>query len=225
MYLYLNGRFTWSAGKGKRSDYCKEIGIKDKHYVITNADYRIILSAAVNLVKFKTYNIVFLTQTFPFEPTEKQANEIQKLFLKNLKRYNEKVSNYIWTKERQKNSRIHFHTIIDMSFIPIQDLQADWNNSIKDITGVEYSNRNSVRLPLTNCRVYNSEVLRTVKYIAKYISKERFKPYKQPCYGITKPLYTDIKRKVSDEGKWPIICDENTKLYTSTEANITTFVN
>jgi len=194
--LWLNGDITGSDGKGASSKVLRELAKHKKSYMITSVDYRTILSAAVNLVELKSNNIVFLTHTFPFDVTEHQANGIQKLFLKKFKIYWNETTNYIWTKERQKKGRLHFHTIIDMPFVPIQSLQGLWNHCISIITGNSVDNFNSLRLPLSSAKLYNTEVARTVRYIAKYISKERNKPFTQPCYGISKELYFGIKREI-----------------------------
>ncbi len=195
--LFLNGDITGSCGKGEAAEIMREKGKLTKSYVITNTDYRIILSAAVNLVNLKKYKIVFLTHTFPFDPNEKTANSILKMFFKTIKReYN--VQEYIWTKERQKTGRIHYHSLIDMPFIPIKDLQNIWNHCINYYQSDIVCSVNSLRFPLHNAVIYNSEITRTVRYIAKYITKERGKSYKQPCYAITKALYQGIKREISD---------------------------
>lgn len=194
LYLWANGDITGSNGKGKPPEKCLEMATKQKKYTITNTDYRYIVSAAANLQKVKKFKLIFLTFTFPFEPSEKIANKILTHFLNKLKRDYGQLE-YIWTKERQQTGRLHFHAIIDIPFIPIKDLQGFWNNSINTFDSSVNCSNNSLRLPPKDHNIDRMEGLETVKYMAKYVTKERKNAYEQPCFAVSRGL-RDVKQEI-----------------------------
>jgi len=200
--LYENGRCTFSAGKGRTSEECKKIGSSGKEYRIANAQYHNIVAAAFKLARESSRSINFYTFTFANNPTEKEANcAIGKFFKELLRGFdNELLIRYIWTKERQKNGKIHFHSLLDSGFIPVKNLQNLWNRCIRFACGnVELSN-NSFRLPPpANRKIFaNKDIIAIAKYIGKYVSKERFNSYELPVYSISKRLFP-LSREISIE--------------------------
>lgn len=198
IYLYKNGDITFSEGKGNPDiSYLQEIGNCQKSYCLTTTNYRTILSAAVNLVERRQHSVIFLTFTFPFDIAEKQANQVIKLFFKNAVRY-DNFESYIWTKERQQNGRIHFHALADFPYTSIAHLQGTYNECIHRVCGVRPDNCNSLRLPPHHSKRVGVEIIDTIKYMAKYITKERGKIYSQPVYAISKSLI-DVKRELTSD--------------------------
>jgi len=195
--LYENGRCTFSAGKGRTITECQEIGRTSKGYKITNAQYNNIIAAAFKLARSTTRTLNFYTFTFANNPCEIDANKAIGKFFKELLREFESDIRYIWTKERQKNGKIHFHSLLDSGYIPVQSLQALWNRSILFACGnVELSN-NSFRLPpVANRKIFsNKDIISIARYIGKYVSKERANSYQCPVCSISKrlyPLYIEI---------------------------------
>jgi hypothetical protein len=169
---------------------------KVKTYSISNTDYRTIISSSALLLKTRKKKLIFLTVTFAFDPSEKDANKILSNFLKNLKT-NYGLLEYIWTKERQKNGKIHFHILCDIRFNSIIDLQKSLNTTIKNFNPEFVVSSNSLRLPPGGKSVCNNnDAKNIVRYMAKYISKERFNTYTQPCFAISKGI-RDIKIELS----------------------------
>lgn len=127
----------------------------------------------------KSKNMLFITFTFPYEPSEIEAKKIWKLLLDSLRNtYN--IKNYVWVKERQKTGRLHYHVIVDSDRIGISKLQSTWNNHINNVNPRCAVSNNSVRLG-------NNPVIRTVKavscYLSKYISKDVGEKYTQRAWG------------------------------------------
>ena len=188
--LYWNGEISFSMGAGcKDKEIMTKLANKTRKFTIDNKTYRELVSACIKM-KIKAKNgIVFFTATFPYDPTEEEAQKIFRNFLKNLK-LNYHVETYIWVKERQKSARIHFHFLADIPFIRIERLQSCWNNCIKNIRpDIEISN-NSLRLP--NSRKFGnlvSDLSQLARYMGKYFSKSRNVEYDYPAFAITKNLY------------------------------------
>jgi len=190
--LYENGRCTWSSGKGRTADECRAAGNSGKEYKISNAQYNNIIAAAFKLARTAQGSINFYTFTFANDPSEKEANKaIEKFFKELLRKYNEKEIRYIWTKERQKNGKIHFHSLLDSGYIPVQCLQALWNRSILFGCGNVKLSNNSFRLPpVANRKIFaNKDIISIARYIGKYVSKERANSYQCPVCQISKRLY------------------------------------
>jgi hypothetical protein len=205
-YLYANGDIVGSCGKGRPPDLLRDLGKLKKKYSISNSDYRVICSAAMNLARRKKYKLVFLTLTFPFSPTESEANTCVTAFMKAVKR-KYLVLDYLWTKERQKNedSRLHYHYLADMPFIPVKDLESMWESAIlhtTSYTGDFFGN--SLRFPPGNHTVNSEDALSIAKYIAKYISKERKIEYEKPVFAISRGI-RDVKRAIDLEEIYQLI--------------------
>jgi len=207
---YKNGDITISAGIGKKIKNCKDsigclncideieclksLAKRTKSYMITNNDYRSIVSAAFNLHRLQKFKLQFFTFTFAYEPSEIISNKILTRFIKNTKKKYDKNFNYIWTKERQESGRIHYHMLCDVPFMPIKDLQDSFNYCVLAIDNCGVVSNNSVRLPPDDRKIYKFDQIAVAKYIAKYISKERGKAFTQPCFSISRAL-----RDVSEE--------------------------
>lgn len=196
-YLYVNGDVTYSNGAGNIEKVLKQAAQKERRYMISHTDYRMLVSAAIKMQIEASKKLQFITYTFAFDPTEDQAQRIFNNHLKNLtKTFN--VERYIWTKERQKNSRLHYHLLGETGYIPIKTLQNSFNNSIRNVNKLFDISFNSVRLPpRSHNNIYNSPVA-IAKYIGKYISKERGKGYKRRSWAISQSLYP-LKSEISQQ--------------------------
>lgn len=194
--LYENGRCTWSSGKGNNADCLRAASRITREYSIDNSQYNHIVSAAFKLAREATETIQFYTFTFANDPDEKSANRSICKFFKEFNR--EREVKYVWTKERQKNGKIHFHALLDSGYVPAKDLQNMWNRSILFACGNVPISNNSFRLPpKANREIFrNRDIISIAKYIAKYISKERSKSFEQPVFQICKRLYP-ISREIS----------------------------
>lgn len=188
--LYWNGEVSFSMGKGNMDrETMSDLGKKKRVYRITNRVYRDLVSACIKIKYQAKFGIVFFTATFPFDPSEAIAQKIFKNFMKNLK-LNYHVLNYVWVKERQKSGRIHFHFLSEMPFVPISDLQACFNNCIKNVCPDVSITLNSLRLP-NNAKFTNlvQDSAQIAKYMGKYFAKSKYVEWELPCYAITKSLY------------------------------------
>jgi len=199
-FLYQNGDLCSSSGIGGNMDFCKEIAKNKRSYTISKSDYRTIVSSAILLAQRKVYKLVFLTATFPVVVSEKEGNVAITRFISTIKRKYD-VREYIWTKELQSNKekRLHYHLIIDLPFIPIKDLQADWNNSVRFATkfdGVMLNN--SLRLPPRTVHFNKMDAIAVAKYMAKYISKERTIEYEKPCWSFSRGI-RDVRREINGQ--------------------------
>jgi hypothetical protein len=164
----------------------KSNGLKKKTYEINTAIYRSIASAAVNLWAAKRNSIVFFTLTFPFIPSEGEANVCFSRFMDNLK-LNYGLKNYIATKERgEKGGLLHYHCLFDLPFRDIKVLNSAWCATFRDR---HPGSPNAVCLPdpRNGGAVIRSQA-RCVKYICKYVSKSRFQKFEKPCYFISREI-------------------------------------
>lgn len=194
--LYWNGEISFSMGTGCRDkEIMTNLANKERVFEITNKTYREILAACIKMKIEAKNGIVFFTATFPFEPTETEAQKIFRNFMKNLK-LNYHVETYIWVKERQKSGRIHFHFLADIPYTPIKNLQRCWSNCLKNVHSDFEDQSNSLRLP--NSRKFGNlvrDVAQLAKYMGKYLSKSRFEGWEYPACAISKnlyPLFVDI---------------------------------
>lgn len=194
--LYWNGEISFSMGTGCRDkEIMTNLANKERKFCITNKTYRELLAACVKMKITAKNGIVFFTATFPFEPSEAEAQKIFRNFMKNLK-LNYHVETYIWVKERQKSGRIHFHFLADIPFIPIKILQRCWNSCIRNVSPNVEVGTNSLRLP--NSRKFGnlvSDISQLARYMGKYLSKSRFELWEYPASAISKnlyPLFVDI---------------------------------
>lgn len=153
----------------------------------------------------KSKNMLFLTYTFPFEPTEDEASKIWNLTLKNLKQ-NYNVKNYVWVKERQKSGRLHYHIILDRDRIGIINIQKSFNNHIHNVRCDVNISFNSVRL---GKRPLIRSISAVAKYLCKYISKSHGE-FETKCYGYTTGL--QISRIITTDE----LCELHEKFGTKT---------
>jgi len=83
-YLYVNGDVTYSNGTGNIEKVLSEAAKKEKRYMISNTDYRMLVSAAIKMQIEASKKLQFITYTFAFDPTEDEAQRIFNNHLKNL---------------------------------------------------------------------------------------------------------------------------------------------
>lgn len=151
-------------------------------------DRKKVQSASIDLFQKKTGKcILFLTFTFPGKPTEKDAAKVWEQVLHSLREtYN--VTLYVWVKEFQKRGVIHYHLLVDKTFIPIKKLQTTFNR-ICYHNGLKFSN-GSVSLG-ENPRVF--DISRIKFYLSKYIAKgaddeSRVFIFTGRCFGFSELL-------------------------------------
>ena len=141
-------------------------------------NYRInrnrVRSACVDLWHNRTgYCLLFVTITINTDisnkkQVEKNTGKAFKILLDQL-RNQYRVKKYVWVKEYQENGNVHYHILMDTTYIDIVKLQKTWNNAIHNITGQYPQYNNSVRLG-EHPRVYN--VKKVKNYLSKYITKQ-----------------------------------------------------
>lgn len=202
---YYQGEYVVTPAGGNLSPV-PSLNVIAKSYQIDSAARRKLISAAYKLKLTARNQLVFLTFTFFYYPSEADASEHFVTLIDNLKKtYN--LGNYVWTKERQKSGRIHYHTILDIPFFDIQKLENTWSTIIRHKYPHLSSHNNSIRLP--NSGKYGNLVtgVHTVaEYIAKYCSKSNER-YKFRAYQISKGLfpvtekidYTSFLKQLYDE--------------------------
>jgi hypothetical protein len=162
-------------------------GKKQKYFQIDKAEYRKIASSAVNLWEQRKNKITFFTLTFPFDVSEKVANECYSKFMDNLKA-NYGLSNYISTKERGEVGKgyIHYHCLFDIPFKDITQINRAWCNTFKSYAPFSAC---AVRLP---DRKHGGAIVKTqercVKYLAKYVSKSIGVKFEKPCMFISRDV-------------------------------------
>jgi len=90
-----------------------------------------------------SFKIAFITLTLPSQQVH-DDNEIKRKclnsFLIELQKY-EKVKNYVWRAEKQKNGNIHFHIIVD-KFIHWNTIRNRWNRIINKLGYVDQYREN-----------------------------------------------------------------------------------
>lgn len=213
--LYWNGEITYSLGKGcKDVEMMTQRGLKERRYMITNRIYRDLVSAAIKMKFQAVFGIVFFTSTFPYDPSEEEAQAIFKNFMKNLKT-NYNVKNYLWVKERQKNGRLHYHFLAEVPYCPIKRLQKAYNSAILGINRTVLVSNNSLRLP--NSKKFGNLVRdprQLAAYIGKYLTKGRYFEWRLPCFGISKNLYP-LSMEVSEANV--LVLKENYSNYVVTD--------
>jgi len=181
-------------------DFCRTIPDRKelKDYANRKRSYRInknqVRSAAIRAFKLKkTQHMLFLTFTFPFEPTENEAARIWQNMLNNLKT-NYHVKYYVWVKERQKSGRLHYHIIIDRNRIGIVAIQNAWNVAIRHHNSDIVCGNNSVRL---GPRPVIQNIYKIANYLSKYIAKNneqnRYSEFDRKAYGFTENMIISTK--------------------------------
>ena len=168
--LYRNGAIIiWKQDRpGRDIEAMREISKLPRQYRISKIKIQSACLAA--WIAKKSKYMLFITFTFPFDPTEKQASKIWDLTLNSL-RNTYKIKTYVWIKEKQpKNlNRLHYHIIVDCSYINIRHLQETYNAALEHVFPGCVKFNNSVRLG-------HRPIIRNVhtikKYLSKYISKD-----------------------------------------------------
>lgn len=125
------------------------------------------LNKSVALVeKQKTY-IHFLCLTFPFMPTDKEANNYFSMFMENLKK-NYNAKSYIATKEYQNNGRPHFHLLVEMPYQKYTVLNKAWNMTYRK-KNIFSNNALTTRKGFNTIR---KNPIKAIRYITKYMGKD-----------------------------------------------------
>ncbi len=210
--LYRNGAvIIWKQDRPGRSfeDMC-EIARHPRTYTVSKIKIQSACIAAWVVKQSKT--MLFITFTLPFDATEKQAAKIWDLTLNSL-RNTYKIKTYVWIKEKQpqNNDRLHYHIIVDRSFISIRHLQETFNAALDNVKPGCVRFNNSVRLgrsPIV-CNVH-----RIAKYLSKYISKNS-NNFEARAYGFTNNLKlyrnldsSDLEKMLIDKSKYVTVVDE-----------------
>ena len=131
-------------------------------------------SACVDLWHNRTGNcLLFLTITINSSigdkvQVEKNTGKAYKILLDQL-RNQYGVKKYVWVKEYQQNGNVHYHILMDTTYIDIKKLEKTWHNALHNVTGQYPTTNNSVRLG-EQPRVYN--VKKVKNYLSKYITKQ-----------------------------------------------------
>jgi len=173
-------------------------GKKKKYYCIDRKNYRIIASSAVNLWKKRKNKVTFFTLTFPFNPTEKQANECFVKFIDNLKK-NYGLNNYIATKERGEKGEkhLHFHCVFDFPYHGIAKINKAWCNTFSAYCG--FSPRAVIIPKRSNGGAVIKSLERCVKYICKYVSKMINVKFEQRCLFISREILSKPRELTANE--------------------------
>lgn len=137
----------------------------ERHFKIKGSQVRSACIAA--WLNKQSKNMLFITFTFPFDPSEDEAQQIWKLTLDSL-RNTYKVNNYVWVKERQESGRLHYHILIDRNRVGIKNLQNTYNHHIINVNAFSMVSNNSVRL---GTRPVITSIKSVSYYLSKYITK------------------------------------------------------
>jgi len=163
--LYRDGTGVLFYRSNKQKEHINPVQKKERKFTIKKTRLRSSCLACWALKKSKY--MLFITFTFPYMPTESEAQRTWKLLLDSM-RNTYKVKNYVWVKEFQSSGRLHYHILVDRDRIGIKNLQNTWNNHINNVNRGVTVSANSVRLG-------NRPVVRSPKavsgYLSKYISK------------------------------------------------------
>jgi hypothetical protein len=209
--LYRSGLLVVYKGKraGRKKEELNRISKLERTYSINRTKVR---SASLAAWQAKTSKyMLFITFTFPFEPSEEQAAKIWNNLLTNLRNHYE-IKNYVWVKECQNSGRIHYHIIVDANRIDIKRLQNTWNRCINHINPDCDCGSNSVRLgnrPI----IYNIKAIS--KYLSKYISKSdtRKAIFNRKAYGfsdsfiLAKAITTETADELAEMFGIRLLCD------------------
>jgi hypothetical protein len=188
---YYSGDVVYSTGGGNSSPV-RVFHPARKLYKIGDKERILIISAVSKLAAERVNKLVFLTITFPFDPTEREASTLFVKFMDNFKK-TYKNENYVWVKEFQKNGRAHYHLVCDIPFFSIIKAQRTWNKIIKGMFPHIVCGNNSLRLP-DKCKwrsVIDNPVA-VARYIAKYVTKSASKStdgYFFRAYQVSKGLF------------------------------------
>lgn len=167
------------------SENLKKRERKDRIY---KPDRKKIRSASIDLFKRKKGRcLLFITFTFAGVPDEKECAKVWEQVLHSLREtYN--VDSYVWVKEFQKRGVIHYHILLNKTYIPIKKLQWTFNRIC--VHNKLRTSNCSVQLG-RRPRVYTIE--RVKNYLSKYLAKgsddkERKSVFESRCYGFSESL-------------------------------------
>lgn len=170
---------------------------KARNFQLNYQKYRIISSAAIELIKTAKNAVIFLTFEFnsKLNINERDANRIWNKFIKNFKKtYG--CEDYVGVLELTENNTPHYHFLASYPYADITEIDESWKNAILnfyDDNGVVIGDFlvGSVQLPKDFPSVVDDPI-RCVRYICKYFSKSRGK-YKSKCYFISRNIRERIK--------------------------------
>lgn len=135
-------------------------------------------------------NLHFWTITDFVNTTHGNMNKALSNYLENLKE-NYGLKDYIWTTERQKNGRIHYHLIVQIVQNKINDMQRAWECALNNVCGTNITSKNSLRISTERgSKIQN--INRCVNYIAKYIGKGRER-FDTKAYAVTQNISKKTK--------------------------------
>ena len=223
-YLHRNGDIvTCSPDYHYLSpDDAFKLGLKVKHYGSPNSLYRTLCGVACELWYQRKHKPIFLTLTTPGNVSPCRLNPCLTNFLKNLKA-NYGLVSYIWVCEPQSRGAAHYHTVLDIPFIPIEKLNNAW---CKAISQVSPGSPNAVRLSPGWGGVIHSQD-RVVKYVCKYISKAVLKSRSRVCdysrHLVCDPIPIsdiDVNMILQDAGKHVTRYEYCTVFYTYNDKNL-----
>jgi hypothetical protein len=188
--LYRNGTACLVIPPRHRNNYIQPKQTAIRKFTVKRKEIE--SSCLVAWSKRKSKFMLFITFTFPYNPSEDQARKTWKLMLDSF-RNTYKINNYVWVKENQQSGRIHYHVIVDRNRIDIKLLQQTWCTHIDNIIrGVTHFD-NSVRLGF-NPIIRNP--LSIKKYLSKYISKtQKSVDFNKRAWGTTAKK-TELYKKI-----------------------------
>jgi len=146
-------------------------GNREKTFKIDNTVYRKMASTAHYLVKESVNKVLFITLTFPKFKKKVSNHEINNYFSKYVEnlRTNYNCGGYIAVREfGKKNTRVHFHLLLSIPFVPFPVLNAAWCSCIKDIC---YTSKNAVTSDPKTRFIHNPA--RAMRYVCKYFAKTK----------------------------------------------------
>ena len=223
-YLHRNGDIVVSSPHYHflSPDDAFILGNSVKHYGSPNSLYRTLCGVASELWYQKRYNPIFITLTTKDNVLPDQLTPCLSNFLKNLKQ-NYKLLSYLWVCELQKRGAAHYHLVLDIPFVPIEQLNNAWCKAISSVSG--YS-ANAVRLSPGWGGVIQSQD-RVIKYVCKYISKSVLGSGSKVCdyskHLVCEPIPVsdiDVRMILEDAGKKVIRYEYCTVFWTRNDKNL-----
>ena len=191
--LNLSALYRINEKRKKQRELNKKNGVieeKKQYNYKTNAR---LCRAAASLMqdKYKRIWLITLTVTNDLEHTHETINKSFNLFTKNLKQ-NYGNTSYIATAEYQKNGSVHYHVLATFKtkVLDFAKITRAWNTAINTIHSTNIDSDNSVRFGGYNQKTqkryyYISNILHAIKYITKYITKEKGVCYTAKSYFIS----------------------------------------
>jgi len=136
--------------------------------------------------------LYFWTVTIPEHIDEKTLAKVWNRYLTLLRNEN-RIEQYIWVKEYQKNGNLHYHILTDkqVSYANRHIFQKHWEYCLNVYAGVQTVYHNSVRIDTTDNRHIVFSVNRVRFYLSKYVAKDKT-VFKAKSYAGSDQLITDV---------------------------------